>query len=196
MPAPIDSLEEFKVNTTSQTADFNSSAGSQVSMVTKRGSNAWHGTVYEYYLDNNWSGNTFDNNASGTPVPSFHYSRFGVAIGGPIIPKKILGGKPYFFANYEGFRWLNSQTINKLVPTASMRDRLLFFGGTYFNVNPTPVVFNGVTYPGTTLDPRGIEKASFLRTLTTPGQRSYARESGLFLLLFSDSSLFLVRFPG
>src|SRR3984957_16344526 len=64
MPTPIDSLEEFKVSTTNQTADFNSSAGSQVSMVTKRGSNAWHGTIYEYYLDNNWSTNTFDNNAS------------------------------------------------------------------------------------------------------------------------------------
>ena len=46
-------------------------------MVTRRGTNQWHGTVYEYYLDNNWSANTFENNASGTPVPSFHYSRFG-----------------------------------------------------------------------------------------------------------------------
>src|SRR5579872_5453878 len=67
MPTPIDSLEEFKVSTTNQTADFNSSAGSQVSMVTRRGTNQWHGTVYEYYLDNNWSGNTFQNNASGVP---------------------------------------------------------------------------------------------------------------------------------
>src|SRR5580700_1237842 len=101
MPTPIDSIEEFKVSTTNQTADFNSSAGSQVSMVTKRGTNAWHGTVYEYYLDNNWSANTFDNNAAGVPVPSYHYSRFGGAVGGPIIPKEILGGKTYFFRSEE-----------------------------------------------------------------------------------------------
>src|SRR5580692_4195275 len=102
MPTPIDSIEEFKVSTTNQTADFNSSAGSQVSMVTKRGSNTWHGTGYEYYLDNNWSANSFDNNSSTprVPVPSYHYSRFGFAGGGPIIPKEILGGKTYFFANY------------------------------------------------------------------------------------------------
>src|SRR5580693_8541298 len=163
MPTPIDSIEEFKVSTTNQTADFNSSAGSQVSMVTKRGTNAWHGTGYEYYLDNNWSANTFDNNDhAGTaadpkvPVPSYHYSRFGAAVGGPIIPKEILGGKTYFFANYEGFRWPNSETINRAVPTASMRLGLLFFGGTYYNLNPTAVTFNGVTYPGTSLDPRGI----------------------------------------
>jgi hypothetical protein len=158
MPTPIDSIEEFKVSTTNQTADFNGSAGSQVSMVTKRGTNAWHGTGYEYYLDNNWSANSFDNNSAvpRVPVPSFHYSRFGAAGGGPIIPKEILGGKTYFFANYEGFRWPNSETISRAVPTASMRLGLLEFGGTFYNLNPTAVTFNGVTYPGSNLDPRGI----------------------------------------
>ena len=58
MPTPIDSVEEFKVGTSNQTADFNNSSGMQVSIVTKRGANAWHGTVYEYYLDNTMSGNT------------------------------------------------------------------------------------------------------------------------------------------
>jgi hypothetical protein len=163
MPTPADSIEEFKVGTTNQTADFNSSAGSEVQMVTKRGTNAWHGTVYEYYLDNNFSANTFDNNAhAGTPadpkipVPNYHYNRFGGAIGGPILPKNILGGKTYFFANYQGFRWGNSETINRAVPTDSMRLGLLYFGGKYFNLNPTAVTYQGVTYPGTTLDPRGI----------------------------------------
>ena len=70
--------------------------------------------------------------------------------------KDILGGKTYFFANYEGFRWPNSETISRNVPTASMRLGLLFFGGQYYNLNPTPVTFHGVTYAGTTLDPRGI----------------------------------------
>ena len=157
MPTPIDSVEEFKVSTTNQTADFNSSAGSEVSIVTKRGTNDWHGTAYEYYLDNNWSGNTFENNATGTPRPSYHYSRFGVAGGGPVIPKNILGGKTYIFANYEGYRFPQSESITRDVPTASMRLGLLYFGGRYYNLNPTAVTFNGVTYPGTTLDPRGIE---------------------------------------
>src|SRR5690348_15811325 len=105
MPTPIDSVEEFKVNTANQTADFNSSAGAEVQVVTKRGTNAWHGTVYEYYLDNNFNANTFDNNFTGTPLPSYHYNRAGASGGGPIISKTILGGKTYFFANYEGFRW-------------------------------------------------------------------------------------------
>src|SRR5277367_6842406 len=110
MPTPADSVEEFKVSVAGQGADFNSSAGAQVQIVTKRGGNQWHGTAYEYYLDNNLNANTWDNNYNGLPNASYHYNRFGGSIGGPIISKKILGGKTYFFANYEGFRWPYSQT--------------------------------------------------------------------------------------
>jgi len=174
MPTPSDSVEEFKVNTTGQTADFNSSAGAQVQVVTRRGTNAWHGSVYEYYLDNNFNANTWDNNASGTPLPSFHYSRFGASGGGPIIPKQILGGKTYFFANYQGFRWNNSVTVERSVPSAAMRLGILRFsndgtgatscsatslsGCTIYNINPFPVVdpVSGATIPGSTLDPRNI----------------------------------------
>ena len=136
MPTPSDSIEEFKVNTSNQTADFNSSAGAQIQVVTKRGTNNWHGTVYEYYLDNNFNANTWDNNLSGTPIPSYHYSRFGGAVGGPIIPKNILGGKTYFFANYQGFRWPNSTTWEMAVPSANMRNGILTLpNGTPYNLN-------------------------------------------------------------
>src|SRR5438105_6898692 len=75
MPTPADSVQEFKVNTTNQTADFNSSSGAQIQVVTKRGGNSWHGTVYEYYLDNNFSANTWDNkvNTPITPQSNFNY---------------------------------------------------------------------------------------------------------------------------
>jgi Carboxypeptidase regulatory-like domain len=134
MPTPADSIEEFKVNTNNQTADFNSSAGAEVRMVTKRGTDAWHGSVYEYYLNNNFNANTWDNNHTGVRQPNYHYNRFGAAIGGPIIPKEILGGKTYFFANYQGFRWPNSETIEKTVPSANMRAGILTFAGTNYNV--------------------------------------------------------------
>ncbi len=166
MPTPADSVEEFKVNVAGMGADFNSSAGAQVQIATKRGGNQWHGTAYEYYLDNNFNANTWQNNFSGIPNPSFHYSRFGGSIGGPIIPKDILGGKTYFFANYEGFRFPQSQTIERAVPSDAMRLGLLQFndvnGATQvYNLNSTPVTYKGVTYmpaqcPAGVCDPRGI----------------------------------------
>jgi len=137
MPTPIDSVEEFKVNTANQTADFNSSAGAEVQVVTKRGTNAWHGSVYEYYLDNNFNANSWNNNNAGVKLPSYHYNRMGASGGGPIIPKNVLGGKTYLFANFEGFWWPNSSTIERIVPTANMRAGILTFGGVQYNLNTT-----------------------------------------------------------
>ncbi len=133
MPTPSDSVEEFKVNTANQTADFNSSSGAEIKVVTKRGTNAYHGTAYEYYKDNNWSGNrgrTANNfltvaelagQCERAASPAYHYSRYGFAVGGPLIPKEILGGKTYFFFNFEGFKFPNSETYNRNVPSANLR---------------------------------------------------------------------------
>ncbi|MBV8206764.1 MAG: carboxypeptidase regulatory-like domain-containing protein, partial [Acidobacteria bacterium] len=158
IPTPADSVEEIKTNTTNQTADFNSSSGMQVEVVTKRGTKQWHGTGYEYYLDNNFSANTWNNNCTtvcgkkaGTPSiprPDWHRSWFGGSIGGPIVSKNILGGKTYFFANYQGDRFPFSQTIEKSVPGPGMLQGLLEFNtaasGVYvYNINPTPVTYTG-----------------------------------------------------
>jgi len=158
MPTPVDSIEEFKVGTNNQTADFNSSAGAQVQMVTKRGGNQWHGTGYEYYLDNNWSGNTWDNNANGAPRDSYHYNRFGGAGGGPIIPKEVLGGKWFFFGNYEGFRWPNSTTFYRIVPSDLMRQGILQFKDSagviqQYNFSGTGTM---AQCPAGPCDPRGL----------------------------------------
>lgn len=153
MPTPIDSVEEFKVDTANQTADFNSSAGAEVQVVTKRGTNAWHGTAYEYYLDNGLNANTWDNNAAGNPIPIYHYNRFGGSGGGPIIPKPLLGGKTYFFANYEGFRWPNSSTYETIVPTATLRAGIITVGGVQYNMQTGTNCGSAGTSP---CDPRGI----------------------------------------
>jgi hypothetical protein len=209
MPTPVDSIEEFTVGTSNQTADFNSSAGAQVQMVTKRGTNNWHGTAYEYYLDNNWNANTFDNNATGTPIPSFHYNRFGGSIGGPVIPKQVLGGKWYLFANYEGFRFPNSTTVVRAVPSDGMKLGLLQFGGTVYNLNPGPTTYPsnapavgalvpGTSYPGSggTLDPRGLGISPTMQALwqfmpesNTTSCASLSRCDGLNVLGFRGNML-------
>ena len=148
IPMPQDSIEEFKVSTSGQTADFNNSSGSQSQIVTKRGHDQWHGTGYEYYLDNNFNANTWQNNFQGagyTPKPSYHYSRFGGAAGGPILPNKF-GGKTYFFANYEGFQFPQAQTYERSVPS-------------YQFLQQGQLTFNGTTYSSAqlkTADPRHI----------------------------------------
>ncbi len=146
IPMPQDSVEEFKVATAGQTADFNNSSGSQVQVVTKRGTNTVHGTVYEYYLDNNFNGNTWQNRLTGTAKPSYHYSRFGAAAGGPISPY-VLGGKTYLFGLYEGYRFPNSATYERSVPSPLMRQGIVQFN----NAAGVLTQYNLKQY-----DPRGI----------------------------------------
>ncbi len=149
MPTPADSVEEFKVNATGQTADFNSSAGAQVEVVTKRGTNRFHATGYEYYLDNNFSANSWQNNAQDNgyaPPPDYHYNKFGFGGGGPILPK-FLGGKTYLFALYQGYRFPNSEILERPVPSPAMRAGTLTFPDSNGNL---------VNYDLKALDPRGI----------------------------------------
>ncbi len=150
MPMPQDSVEEVRVATTGQTADFNNGSGMQASIVTKRGRDRWTGSAYEYYLDSNIGGNTWQNNfptsIGYTPKASYHYSRFGAAAGGPIAPT-FLGGKTYLFANYEGFRYPQAATFERSVPSAA------FLAGSLTNVSTK------TTYTPAQLlaaDPRGI----------------------------------------
>ncbi|PYS28126.1 MAG: hypothetical protein DMF75_19265, partial [Acidobacteria bacterium] len=148
---PIESVEEFKVSTFGQTNDFNASSGAQVQMVTRRGTDQWHGSGYGYYYaTNHGAANSWVNNhtvftkgvaPTGTPCPAGttlatggnncvmpytpiipnHRSRFGFSIGGPVVPWKILGGKTYLFFNYEGFRFPGTGLFERAYPTAAMR---------------------------------------------------------------------------
>jgi len=158
IPTPQDSVEEFKVSTAGQTADFNSSGGAEVKVVTKRGGNAYHGTVYEYYKDNNWSSNSWQNDYNGVPIPSFHYSRFGASFGGPLFPTKLYDSKTFFFVNYEGYHFPNSETIDRNVASPALQQGILLDSGPSltcpncvagtvdYNLNNVPVTYNGTPY--------------------------------------------------
>jgi len=171
LPTPPDTIEEFKVATAGQTADFNGASGSQIQVVTKRGTNDFHGSAYYFYNSSDVGGaNSWDNNhtPSGnlgyTPIAITHNNRYGFTVGGPMLPK-FLGGKTYFFFGYENFSYPQSTIINKQVPTDTLRAGVIQIneGGTYvpFNINPTAVTVHGVTYQpatcgGGACDPRGI----------------------------------------
>ena len=159
MPTPVESIEEIKVNSFNQTADFNSSIGGQVVMATKRGTNQFHGSGYGYYFDtafgaaNTWvADHTPFHGLPYTPLVSNHRTRYGFSIGGPITTKKFLGGKTYFFFNLEDLRFPNSGTYEHLVPTAAMRAGVIQVplassaGGAYvpYNLNSFAVTVPGV----------------------------------------------------
>src|ERR1044072_3439089 len=92
-----DSLQEFRVITANPNAEQGRSSGAQVSLVTKSGTNEWHGSPYEFHRNTVTSANVFFNNASGTPRPQLIRNVYGGSIGGPITKDRA-----FFFCNYDG----------------------------------------------------------------------------------------------
>lgn len=193
IPTPIESIEEFKVGTSNQTADFNGAAGSQVQMVTKRGTNAFHGALYEFYFGstvgaaNLWKNNHTLVNGEATPLPNTHRNRFGGAVGGPLTPR-FWGGKTYFFMNYEGLRFPYTTSFERGVPTALLKLGVIQLPNAAgvlqaYNLNPTPVTYNGTTYQPATCtggpcDPRqlGLNPivSQIWKTLPLPNDPQYS----------------------
>ena len=110
-----EAIEEFRVTTTNANANQGRSAGAQVTLVTKSGSNDWHGAGFEFYRTKAFSANDFFNNKAGVPKPSLIRHTFGGALGGPIIKNRA-----FFFYSYEGDRITQSTTQLRDVPLASL----------------------------------------------------------------------------
>jgi hypothetical protein len=124
IPTPIESIQEFKVETNNRAGSFNVSSGAAVMLVTKRGTNQFHGSLYEYHLNSALEANTWDLNRVGRTKPLVVDNRFGGSLGGHVLPGKW---KSYFFVNYEGHRLPENVIINRLVPTSTLKNGQLRF---------------------------------------------------------------------
>ncbi len=121
MRATLESLQEFRVTTSNYDAASGRSSGAQVNLVTKSGTNAFHGSLYEYHRPTFDVANDYFNKSSqlsqGLPNRPQHILRntFGGTIGGPIIKDRL-----FFFAAYEGQRTADQVQTNRIVPTPSL----------------------------------------------------------------------------
>ena len=120
--ATLDSVQEFRVTTTNANADAGRSSGGQVSMVTKSGTNLFHGSLYEYNRNtftvaNDWFNKEAQLSQGLSNVPGkLIRNTFGGALGGPIRKDKF-----FFFGNYEGQRTAENKQVTRTVPTASFQ---------------------------------------------------------------------------
>ncbi|MCS6885473.1 MAG: TonB-dependent receptor [Acidobacteriota bacterium] len=120
-----DSVTEFRVTTTNPNASQGRSAGAQVSLITKSGTNEFHGSLYHFHRNTVTTANDYFSNRAGLPRPALLRNVFGGSIGGPIKKDKL-----FFFYNYEGFREAKQGTIVQIVPLASLaRGELKFING-------------------------------------------------------------------
>ena len=140
-PSP-EAVEEFKVQQTNFSAEYGFSGASILNMVTRSGTNSFHGSVYDFVRNNIADANDWFNDHANpiVPIPPVHRHDFGATIGGPIMKDKA-----FFFFDYEGVRQTYMNTYQAGVPSAAMR------AGDFGEVCPANgnVDANGNNHPGT-----------------------------------------------
>ncbi len=128
LPTTLDSVQEFRVTTTNYNADQGGSSGAQVALVTKSGTNQFHGSAYEYNRNTYTSANDyFVKNAQlsqGQPnvPPKLIRNVFGGSVGGPLMKDRW-----YFFLNYEGTRRVEETSALRTIPTDTLRDGIVYY---------------------------------------------------------------------
>jgi hypothetical protein len=134
LPITADSVQEFRVTTTNYNADEGRSSGAQVALVTKGGTNEFHGSLYEYHRNTITSANDYFvklaelQSGKANEAPKLLRNIFGGSLGGPILKERL-----FFFVNYEGARQREAQSVVRIVPSDALRDGVI----TYQCADPT-----------------------------------------------------------
>lgn len=116
IPVPVESVEEFRVAVTNPNASFNRSAGGQVALVGRRGSNEFHGAAYLYHQNDDLNANSWTSNRAGIPLAESKDNRYGFRAGGP-----LRRDRAFYFFNYEGRNFSRTLDVSRVVPTESLR---------------------------------------------------------------------------
>jgi hypothetical protein len=118
----LDSVQEFRVVTANANAEQGRSGGAQISLVTKGGTNQFHGSAYEFNRNTLFEANDWFNNAVNPAVPRPKLIRnvFGTSVGGPIIKDRL-----FFFLNYEGRRDSRDESVLRTVPSDDLRNGIV-----------------------------------------------------------------------
>jgi hypothetical protein len=122
LPVTLDSVQEFRVTTTNYNPDQGGTSGAQVALVTKSGTNSFHGSAYEYLRNTYTSANDFFiktaqlQSGEANKPPELIRNVFGASLGGPIIKNRL-----YFFVNYEGTRRAEQSSQVATVPSDALR---------------------------------------------------------------------------
>ncbi len=141
----LDSVQEFRTTTVGGSSDSGRGSGADTVLVTKSGTNDFHGSLYEYRRGTETAANSFFNNLSGVPVAPLLINVFGGSLGGPIKKNKL-----FFFINYEGRRDASSLSVTRTVPTETLKQGIVQYHNTSGQVQQLT--------PGqiATIDPLGI----------------------------------------
>jgi hypothetical protein len=154
----VDAIQEFSVLTGGFSAEYGKASGGVLNAITKSGTNAFHGDVYEFIRNSALDSRDYFSRSANTPVAAFRRNQFGAAAGGPIIKDKT-----FIFGDYEGMRQAKGITTTITVPSDSART------GNLVSAPPVPVVDPAATaelamFPHATPGTSSGDKGKFINS--------------------------------
>jgi hypothetical protein len=163
----VDAVQEFNIEKTSYTPEFGGKSGAVINVITKGGSNALHGSLFEFVRNDMFDAKNFFD-SPGAAIPPFRQNQFGGSVGGPLVRNRT-----FFSASYEGQRVRKSLTQTFSVPTAEMRAGN--FAGQPAIYDPTNIVagqrqpFAGNAIPAGRRDPVAVALLARIPLPNLPG---------------------------
>ena len=146
----VEALDEFKMQTSTYSAEFGKSLGGVVNIQIKSGANRVRGDLYDFERNDKLDANNFFNNRAGRKKPAYKQHQFGATLGGPIIKDQT-----FFFVDYQGLRIDQGQTYLSTVPSQLMRQ------GNFSEINR--VIYDPLThqpFPGNIIPSDRFDPAS------------------------------------
>lgn len=154
LPIPLDSVQEFRTTVAGIGADMGRSSGGQVAIVTKSGSNSFHGTAYEYNRNTLTSANSWFSNRAGVARSALIRNQYGASLGGPVLKNRL-----FFFFNYEARKDRSAAAKTATVPTSTFAQgtvQVLLKDGRTVQLTPQDV---------TNIDPLHIGPSPYIMSL-------------------------------
>lgn len=148
----VDALQEFRIQTSTFAPEYGRGVGAQISVVTRSGTNQYHGTLFDYFRNDKLDANDFFNNALRLDRPAERQNDYGGVIGGP-----ILKDRTFFFGSYEGLQLRQPVTQIVDVPSMTARQGASPQMRPFFNLFPIPNGADNLTAAGV---PNGFAKFS------------------------------------
>ena len=129
----VDALQEFRIQTSTYAPEFGRSPGAQISIVTRSGTNEFHGSAFDYLRNSDLDANNWFADAAGLAKPAERQNDFGGTLGGPVVK-----GRTFFFFSYEGLRLRLPQTTLTSVPDLSARENAATVVQPFLQAYPLP----------------------------------------------------------
>jgi hypothetical protein len=129
----VDALQEFRIQTSTYAPEFGRTPGGQISIVTRSGTNSFHGTAFDYLRNSALDASDWFADANGLPKAQERQNDFGGTLGGPILKDKL-----FFFFSYEGLRLRLPETGITTVPDLASRQNAIPAMQPFLNGFPLP----------------------------------------------------------